>query len=55
MSRPIFKFAVALLILAAVVLLWCNWREVTDWICETLHIYELMERTELPGCFGQGL
>jgi len=53
MSRPIFKFAVALLVLVAAILLWCNWAEVVDWICEVLHIYELIDWFSGPGCFGK--
>ena len=48
MSRPILKFAIALLILAAVVLIFCNWREVVDWACTMLGIDKL-----LNGCFGR--
>lgn len=55
MSRPVFKFAVALLILLFAVLLWFNWREILDWICETLHIYELADSLGLPGCFDPNL
>lgn len=51
MPRPILKFAVALLILTAVVLFWCNWREILDWVCETLRIYELIEALKFTGCF----
>ena len=53
MSRPILKFAIALLILAAVVLIFCNWREVVDWACTTLGIDELLDWAGGPGCVGR--
>ena len=36
MSRPILKFAVALFLLAAAVLLWCNRWEILGWASEIL-------------------
>ena len=52
MSRPILKIAATLLILAATVLIFCNWREVVDWAYTTLGADKLLDWVGGPGGSG---